>query len=524
MENNIRDSLATQLDLIDPSLRLIDMEYYLPNHEGTRSFVDILAQDDEENYVVIEIKRTNQAARQTIHEIIKYVDALKRNKKCTNEEIIVLVAAVEWKELIGPFSSFVRMSNFSVKGIKLIVDENYSVISCQKVQPLNKSESRYISPIQTCLFFTDKDSLEKGILSHQSSFNEIPIKDYIALILKSDHNMIRCKHSIYIAIQRQSKEDYELLLSKDEALLEEIFAVLNLHNQSEEEELRLFESNLIGGFGRTRSKYDDIEIGNPTKLANMLEQGDWVVEKLIRYGAFKENTVLRDDQIIAEMKGMRGSDNVAYHNEISSRHIERIDEIKECISKTLTYNPAWKSQICNILDYYKNLSIKEEFDLKIEIYAPNNIILDFYTNYSELIPNNGFPRFVIEVTFPHNSNLKKLYLGLIKWNGICPNIDLIVNKYYNGDPSLVSQCLMWRGLENNNKYILEDIGCEYISLLSVYEDGTQKDVYLMSKYEFDRVNNSSLNYLYVDEIYRQFPSVIAQIIALFDNVMIMSYP
>ena len=523
MENKIRDSLATQLYLIDPNLRLIDTEYYLSNHEGTRSFVDILAQDDEKNYVVIEIKRTNEAARQAIHEIIKYVDALKRNKKCTNEEIIVLVAAVEWKELIGPFSSFVRMSNFSVKGIKLIVDENYSVVSCQKVQPLNKSESRYISPIQTCLFFTDKDSLEKGILSHQSSFNEIPIKDYIALILKSNHNMILCKYSIYIAIQRQSKEDYELLLSRDEALLEEIFAVLNLHNRSEEEELRLFESNLIGGFGRTRSEYDDIEIGNPTKLTNMLEQGNWVVEKLIRYGALKENTLLSDSQIIDEMKGMRGSDNVVYHNEISSRHIERIDEIKECISKTLTYNPAWRSQICNILDYYKRLSKKEEFDLKIEIYAPSNIILDFYTNYSELIPNNGFPRFVIEVTFPNNNDLKKLYLGLIKWNGICPNIDLIVKKYYNNDPWLVSQCLMWRDLENNN-YILEDIGCEYISLLNVYEAGTQKDVYLMSKYEFDRVNNSSLNYLYVDEIYGQFPSVIAQIIALFDNVMIMSYP
>ena len=132
MESIIRDSLAAKLylinsSLLDSDLHLIGKEYYLPNPGGTRSYIDILAQDDHQNYVVIEIKKTNQAARQAIHEVIKYVDSLQINKKCKKEEIIVLIASVEWKELIGPFSSFVRISNFTVKGIQIDIDAHCNV-------------------------------------------------------------------------------------------------------------------------------------------------------------------------------------------------------------------------------------------------------------------------------------------------------------------------------------------------------------------------------------------------------------
>ena len=525
MESIIRDSLAAKLylinsSLLDSDLHLIGKEYYLPNPGGTRSYIDILAQDDHQNYVVIEIKKTNQAARQAIHEVIKYVDSLQINKKCKKEEIIVLIASVEWKELIGPFSSFVRISNFTVKGIQIDIDAHCNVVSCSEVHPLNEILPRYISPIQKVLFFINKCNLRKTIKSHESYFQKIGIVDYVALILKTERKENFSKYAIYIAIQRQTKEEYMLLLSSNNNLMDEIISVLNSHDESEEEELKFLESNLIGNLGQ-HPKCDEFEIGYPDKLASMLEIYDWSIEKIIRHGVFKENSQLSDDKIISEMKGEKGSGNKVFHDEISSNRIEKIDDIKKGISDTLEYNSAWKSQIFNILDYYKERARRESFRITIKIYSSNNVILDLYANHSEKIPYDGFPGFLIDVTFPNNENIKKTYSGLIRWDGVCPNIDAIIQKYYDRDRSLVSQSLLWRGIENKNDYILEDMGCEYITLLRVYESNRNKGVYLMNRYDFDRVDNSSLNYLYVNDITCQFPCIISQINVLFENVIFM---
>lgn len=525
MESIIRDSLASKLylinsSLLDSDLHLIETEYYLPNPEGTRSYIDILARDDHQNYVVIEIKKTNQAARQAIHEVIKYVDALQRNKKCKKEEIIVLIAAVEWKELIGPFSSFVRISNFTVKGVQINIDTNYNLVSCSEVQPINEILPRYISPIQKVLFFVNKKNLNKAIKAHESYFQKVGIVDYVALIMKTANKENFSQYAIYIAIQRQNREEYMLLLSSNNDLMNEIISVLNSHDESEEEELEFLESNLIGNLGQ-HPKCDEFEVGYPDKLASMLEVHAWSIEKTIRYGVFKQDSQLSDDKIISEMKGEKGSGNKVFFDEISSNRIEKIDDIKKGISDTLEYNSAWKSQIFNILDYYKKRARKESFRITIKICSSNNIILDLYANHSENIPYDGFPGFLLEVTFPDNKNIKKMYSGLIKWNGVCPNIDAIIQKYYDGDRSLVSQSLLWRGIEKRNDYILEDMGCEYITLLRVYESSRNKGVYLMNRYEFDRVDNSSLNYLYINNITDQFPDIISQINILFDNVLFM---
>ena len=42
-ENSIRDKLAQRLEVLEPGLQLIDVEYPLPNQMGTKGFIDILA-------------------------------------------------------------------------------------------------------------------------------------------------------------------------------------------------------------------------------------------------------------------------------------------------------------------------------------------------------------------------------------------------------------------------------------------------------------------------------------------------
>jgi RecB family endonuclease NucS len=76
-EDEIRDLLANQLEVLEPGLCLIEKEKYIPNPLGTRGFIDLLARDASGHFVLIELKRSDASAREAIHEILKYVEGVK---------------------------------------------------------------------------------------------------------------------------------------------------------------------------------------------------------------------------------------------------------------------------------------------------------------------------------------------------------------------------------------------------------------------------------------------------------------
>jgi RecB family endonuclease NucS len=64
-EDKIRDYLAAHLDLIEDGLTLINKEEYLPNDKGASGFIDIFAKSKDGRLLIIEIKRSDAAARRS---------------------------------------------------------------------------------------------------------------------------------------------------------------------------------------------------------------------------------------------------------------------------------------------------------------------------------------------------------------------------------------------------------------------------------------------------------------------------
>ena len=77
-----RKKLAKNLEIIEQGLSLIKEEYPLLNNPlGTKGYIDILAKDICKNFVIIEIKRSQTASRQAIHELCKYIALIKHNER-----------------------------------------------------------------------------------------------------------------------------------------------------------------------------------------------------------------------------------------------------------------------------------------------------------------------------------------------------------------------------------------------------------------------------------------------------------
>lgn len=120
LESPLRDLLATQLSILEPGLTLLELEQYIPSAIGTRSFIDILTRDERGRWVLIELKRSDAAAREAIHEVYKYVEAVKGHLGARDDEIRAIIVSTEWKELLLPFSRFVHDTSISVKGVKIL--------------------------------------------------------------------------------------------------------------------------------------------------------------------------------------------------------------------------------------------------------------------------------------------------------------------------------------------------------------------------------------------------------------------
>jgi RecB family endonuclease NucS len=79
--------------LLEPGLRLVAEEYPLSNASGTGGRIDILARDQHQMWVVIELKRADKTAREAANEIAKYAELLRRHKGLPADRIRTIVVA-----------------------------------------------------------------------------------------------------------------------------------------------------------------------------------------------------------------------------------------------------------------------------------------------------------------------------------------------------------------------------------------------------------------------------------------------
>lgn len=335
IEDTIRNWLAQNLSFIAPELSLIRTEFPLPDHIGSKGFIDILAKDVFNNFVIIEVKRANNSARDTITEILKYHALIKQKYKAKDGEIRIIIISTHWSEIIRAFSELVNNTTYAIKGYKIEIDPvsfiPYSIEEQQALPP-NIFDRHFPRTYSLNLFYT-KEKRELFRQTFESLCAQAHISDYVMIYMDSTHKIIYPYASVFTW---QKMSDTELI-KKIGLITGNTFENETDSYETKEEYTQHLEEELIIALCK-KANYDASEAGYPEKFDAELSAGNWMIPTIYKYGIFADDPRYNNEMLISEIKGLDGNSYERYsfigESSQEKRIIEALEKSINCLSNT----------------------------------------------------------------------------------------------------------------------------------------------------------------------------------------------
>lgn len=489
-ESNIRDLLVNQLDCLEPELQFLEKEKYLPSDIGTNSFIDLVARDANNNWVVIELKRSDSASRQAIHEVLKYVEAIKGHLGVRDDEIRTFIVSTVWDELLLPFSKFCSETSLDVTGF-LIDISNPDNLTSQKVSPLKITAGRALSPWHELNLYTDKENLQRGVESYVQANSSKGFDDYVLVVLEAPpghheralsatregleniHRQFRdevdydeidarlekmeeYKYILYFVPCLLSKETCIDALQRTDEDIEELLEILE--GMEEEEALCTVHEHLFAAGPKTYKQH--FEIGYPAKFKErLLENEGWTLVEIKRYGSLARNQLLTDETIISEICGETGSSGQRFKRRISTASKSQLSMARSEIADCLSGNPIWRS---NILEHLKEIENEHpDSEVDISIFSPST---GLFTLFFAVTKEQGIlyiPTY--SMTVKNNGDTATLFFGELAAGENQRTFREVIDKFYDGDIGDFLMSATWGYRESRDSELLEFIGIQYRS-------------------------------------------------------------
>lgn len=407
IEEKIRDYLADNLEFISKDLKLIRKEYYLPAQIGAKGYIDILAKDNLNNFVVIEVKRSEQAARQTINELLKYQGLLKQIYKAQDSEIKLLIVSTSWNELIIPFSEI--YDSVYLTGYSIELNDEDIPISIKKIKPVELTTlERKISPTQSLELFYDSGKRDEFLKTIQEKLHTFGINDFVFVKMKSNglNDKIVFPYALYFAFQRQTmKRNYELIPDLNDE-------IEDIEFDDVDHKLKYIDEHIYTLL-ECHEYNDSMEEADPVKFSYIINCGHWDIEGIVKNGIFSNDPRITDELIINEIKGYDGENETRYLEFVDSENPKKLDKVQKNIKKSLQWNKKLYQHIKQIIE--TAIDSNSKFKLVIDIFYPRSIFDAIWRFYSTYNPN-FMPLYNIIVMF-ENSEPIKHYHGELAWTG-----------------------------------------------------------------------------------------------------------
>lgn len=343
-EHVIRDKLVQDLGIIEPGLTVLDKEHHLPNTSGAAGFVDILAKDLIGHLVLIELKRSDSAARTAMHELFKYTALVKQNTRLGPDRVRCIVVSTEWHELLVPFSEFVRLTPFSTTGYRLSIAQDGTPTAAERITPLEGDLPFELCPLYGLFCFSSPDRRAFASMATVSLLRQAGVADFV--ILETDYgggsSAVIFPYAMWVIINRVAENH------RGELLEQQILPIGSLED-GDHPDWPLEEAIITALNGSEDLQRDDTENGYPEKLAGDMNKG-WIVSSIVRSGSlFPDTQVMSDEEVLAICQGIEGGNTVLFTSISSPQYRANWESFCSGIERTLSGNSGWLTCIMRCL-------------------------------------------------------------------------------------------------------------------------------------------------------------------------------
>ncbi|MEP6342947.1 MAG: endonuclease NucS domain-containing protein [Maricaulaceae bacterium] len=469
-EDKIRDYLADNLQLIEDGLTLIQKEQYLPNDQGASGFVDIFCKDKSGKIVIIEIKRSDAAARQAIHELYKYIALVKKTKLLKDSEIRLILISTTWHELKLPYSEFLNSVQFDCEGLEISTDDSGKVTQINKADDIPPPLPRKICRRHYIWEFRSSVDAISKIEALGKFFTDLGIRDLVIVSFDLIEKSFGLETMLYFAMQEESFDYYMDIIQRtksDEAIKEFLGWIDDLTEESD----RVGEAadNSWDGMGAYELlKPDGQQISHPEKAQYWFSDEKIKNVQVHRFGRFNDNN-LTDETIIKEIVGKGGNSTYNLKKEINLTSKAEVNELCKSIEDVFYSNEVWKSAALGLIDYAKGKNAAT-FDIST---FNNDDVLQSIAGVA-LQKLNFLPFFKVEIASETDLETPEVFIGSIEWNGQCPSLSTIVDDYFDGQPDGILFAAHFGEIRTLNSEIMSELGLRYLVCRHNEKDETQK--------------------------------------------------
>ncbi len=408
-ESTIRKKLAKSLSVLEDGLVLIEEEHYLPSKLGTKGFIDILAKDKFGNRVIIELKRSNQAARQALHEIFKYVALFSMYHGLPSYKIRCFIVSTEWRELKVPYSQYIMTTDTQTIGYSIEVGSDGSILKASLVEALDLSD--HIKPFEQhsiylfCKEIDRDNSVSK--LSEMVKKNGCESYFLINIDYNGENQAIIHPFGIYLVplklqitaqnhFDKKIREEYEI--SGDEQV-----------------EVDFIESEFLTAVSteayNKQLGNDSFEIGYPEKYVSLKHQG-WRPSSIKRNGHYKSSVAMSDDELETFVAGVEGQNPIRFYRVSSPAFKLDWKNVKENVFRVLEGNQSWIDAFDWFSGYIENKYSNSQVSFQIynPLCLPISLYKFFTTNDGGYLPSLEF------VSWDDENKVIHSVIGIIEWD------------------------------------------------------------------------------------------------------------
>lgn len=456
-ESAIRDELMRDLSVVEPGLSPIAREKYLRNIVGASGFLDILARDGDGKLVIIEIKRTDAAAREAVQELFKYAALLRENFLLRDVEYRMLLLSVEWHELLTPYSEFALNSPYAIAAGRINLDEHGSVASVESLLPVLPPSQRKFSTRHFLWRFETQLQADNGSKLLATHMRRCGLTDFVLVRSQSNDARISSAHFIYFAQQQLRLGEY---LSRLQAALdsEEYSELSDELEDLIEEEDRISEAAdrvWLPGYDELYGdlEADHSEISHPEKASQWFAQGMQRAINIERFGRF-DNSEISDETIISELIGQDGSSDIHLNLSASTSSPPEMAALRAAIGNVFFFNPTWKSAADDLLSYAVRTG---PAIVTLQAFS-NDDILRAMAGMAFAYP--GFaPTFRMDI-FRADGTMER-FIGLPEWDGNPLSFDRLLRTHFPGDSFSYFLEYHFGSHRGKNLDVMADMGLSY---------------------------------------------------------------